>query len=155
MNFRSHLLLKSYSQLGLFVLSLSAARSGDRITGDHPMHRYFYALAGLSFALVPFTSDAADLALKSKPLAYPIDGQGCYFGINAEAGAAQTNVSGNALFVTSLAGGNLMAAGGSVGGTVGCIKGNATRWFAVQASANYANISGSVGTLNALGTVGV
>jgi len=104
---------------------------------------------------------AADLAplYKAKPIAYPTSGFGCYWGVNAEAGVAQSNVNGNALFATSLVSGNLVAAGGSIGGTVGCLKGTETSWFAIQASINYANISGSIAATDAngdlLGTVGV
>jgi hypothetical protein len=112
--------------------------------------------------LLALPAQAADMALKARPssLTYPLAGAGCYWGVNMEASVAQSDVSGNALFVTSLVGGKLMAAGGSVGGTVGCLKGDPTTgWVAIQASFNYQNISGSVGVQTAaggsLGTVGV
>jgi hypothetical protein len=92
----------------------------------------------------PNQGEATDLAVKARPIAYPYMGSGCYFGVNAEGGAAQSNVSGNGLFLTGLASGNMIAAGGSVGGSVGCIYGNGTNWVAVQGNLNYQNITGAV-----------
>lgn len=96
-------------------------------------------------ALVATPVSAADLAVKkAATVAYPYGGSGCYFGVNAEAGVAKSNESGNALFVSSLATGDLIAAGGSVGGSVGCLKGDAQNWIAVQGNLNYQNITGGI-----------
>ena len=108
-------------------------------------------LAGLAIAS---SASAADLAVKAKPsfTAYPTS-SGCYWGVNAEAGVARSNVSGNALFVSSFASGSLTASGGSIGGTVGCLKGDVSNWIAIQGSINYTNITGSVPLLD--GSAGV
>ena len=135
---------------------------GDPAQGDLEMKLFYPAVIG-GWLLVGAGAHAlaADLApaYKASPLAYPLVGSGFYWGINAEAGVAQSNVNGNALFVTSLASGNLVASGGSIGGTIGWLKGSATSWIALQASVNYTNISGSVAVTDAngdqLGTVGV
>lgn len=102
------------------------------------------ALVGMLAVLIASPVLAADMAVKAKQnIVYPYGGSGCYFGVNAEAGVAQSDVSGN-VFATSLVDGKLIAAGGSVGASVGCLWGNGTNWVAVQANGNYQNISGSL-----------
>jgi hypothetical protein len=112
------------------------------------MKRLFLAAALAASALVASPALAADLPVKAPPLspiAYPYDGgSGFYFGINTMAGVAQANVNGVAgsgVLATSLVNGNLTAAGGAVGGTVGWIKGTPTSWFAIEASLDYQNIT--------------
>lgn len=88
---------------------------------------------------------AADMPVKASPqgLFYTPAGSGFYAGIGTEAAIAQSNVSGTNLFATSLVGGNLKAAGGAVKGVVGYITGNQTRWYRLEASVAYQNITGS------------
>jgi hypothetical protein len=99
-------------------------------------------------SLAAFTCHAADLSAKAPPLAYPFDSSGFYFGVNTEAAVAQSTVNGSGgLFLNNLATGNLYAAGGGVGGSVGWIKSNPNGiWFALQATATYQNISADVVT---------
>lgn len=99
---------------------------------------------------------AADLPVKAPSFsapAYPYDSSGFYFGPNLMAGIQQTSVSGNPLLVTSLVNGNLNAAGGSVGGTIGYTKGNAAFWWAVEDSLDYQNITATAASVVPASTV--
>jgi hypothetical protein len=114
------------------------------------MNRFFYVLTVAAFALLPSLSEAADLAIQkalAKAPAYPLDSSGCYFGINTEAAVAQSSNSGTGLLATSLVTGSLTAAGGAVGGSVGCIKGTPSQWVGIHASLDWQNITGNVGTV--------
>lgn len=86
---------------------------------------------------------AADMPVKASQqgLVFPYNGSGFYWGVDVEAGVAQTKSSG--LFGSSLVTGNLNAAGGAVGGTIGYIVGNGTNWWAVEATVDYQNITGA------------
>jgi len=110
-------------------------------TGDKLMRKFLLSLAALAMAGPAF---GADIALKAKPIAYPYAKSGCYFGINTEAAVASTDTSGTGLFINSAASGKLYAAGGAIGGSVGCIKGGPDLWYGVQADLDYQNITGSV-----------
>lgn len=112
--------------------------------GDH-MRKFLLTTAAVLLASSVYAADAAKPILKAQPVAYPYDTSGFYFGVNSEAAVAQSNVSGTGgLFATSLVNGNLTAAGGAVGGTVGWIKGGATGiWWAVQGTLDYQNITAS------------
>jgi hypothetical protein len=99
------------------------------------------AIAGIALA---GPAVAADLSVKAKPIAYPYARTGCYFGINTEAAVAKTDTSGTGLFIDAAAKGNLVAAGGAIGGSVGCIKGGPDLWYGVHADLDYQNITASV-----------
>jgi hypothetical protein len=88
---------------------------------------------------------AADLPIVKAPMLGSFDpgGHGFYCGLGAEAGVEQANVSGSNLFVTGLASGSLTASGGAVVGACGYINGNALRWWRIEASAGYQNITGA------------
>lgn len=102
------------------------------------------AIAAL-IAVPAFAADLPPIITKGPP-AYPYDNSGFYFGPNLMAGIQQTSVSGNPLLVTSLVNGNLNAAGGSVGGTIGFTHGNAAFWWAIEDSLDYQNITASATT---------
>jgi hypothetical protein len=95
---------------------------------------------------VAMAADMPVKALSVAPPTYPYDGSGFYFGANVMAGIQQTTVAGNPTLVTSLANGNLNAAGGAVGGTIGYTRGNATWWWAIEDSLDYQNITASATT---------
>ena len=90
----------------------------------------------------------ADIPVKAQPLFSTPQSSGWYAGIGTTAAVAQSNVSGNNLFATSLVGGNLNAAGGSVDFAFGYIRGQALpgfgNWYRLEASGSYQNITGSV-----------
>lgn len=97
-----------------------------------------------------FPAIAADMPVKARaPIAYPYAKSGCYFGVNTEAAVASTNTSGTGLFLNQAVQGNLTAAGGAIGGSVGCIKGDPNLWYGVHADLDYQNITGAVGVTNA------
>lgn len=76
--------------------------------------------------------------------AYPYNGgSNFYAGVNSMVGAAQSTASTSAIFATSLATGNLTATGGSIGGTIGYTRGNQNLWWAVEASGDWQNITGT------------
>lgn len=108
-------------------------------------------ILGFAFSLFALPVLAADLPPITKApnfLTYPgYTGQGFYWGIGAEAGVEQTKINGNPLFVNSLANGSLMAAGGTIGGTIGFMKGMGTSWIACEASGQWQNISSSAGVV--------
>jgi hypothetical protein len=99
---------------------------------------------------------AADLVVKApQSKAFPYASTGCYFGIAIKGGVDQVNASGNALFATSLASGSLTAAGGGVGGDVGCIHyygpGSSIQWIGYEATAYYQNITAAAPAVNGAG----
>lgn len=91
---------------------------------------------------------AADLPVKApRVVAPPVSGYGWYVGIGTEAAVAQSSVSGNNVFATSLVNGNLTAAGGAVGGDVGYIDQLPNGWkWRFEAGVMYQNITGSITT---------
>ena len=97
----------------------------------------------LTMALVALAAPAyaADMAVKAPPPA-PV-GSGWYVGILTEADVAQSKVSGNNLFASSLVTGDLTATGGSIGGVVGYISRNPNFWYRLQATGEWSNISGT------------
>lgn len=105
----------------------------------------FVVMAAL-VAFLPVSAIAADMPVKAPPSfgIYPsYAGQGFYFGVATSAGVAQADIKGSSLLGTSLVNGNLTAAGASVGGTVGWMKGNGTTWYAIEATLAYNNITAS------------
>lgn len=123
------------------------------------MRRFAIAVAALavlaspSFAQTVPLPVAAPLPTAAPPLvtkdgirqyAYPYNGgSGFYAGVNTMVGAAQSTASTSAIFASSLATGNLTATGGAVGGTVGYTRGNSTLWWAVEASGDWQNVTGT------------
>lgn len=105
--------------------------------------KLFYLATVAALALVPLSAHSADMPVKAK-VAYPYARSGCYFGVNMEAATAQTDTSGSGLFVTSAVNGKLTAAGGAIGGSVGCIKGDPSLWYGVHADLDYQNVTASV-----------
>ena len=95
---------------------------------------------------------AADMAVKAPvvpPVPFTAAALGMYWGVNAYAGVAQSNVSGQNLFATSLVSGNLTADGGGVGLVLGYQHGSTAtlgfgNWWRIQADADYQNIQGGV-----------
>lgn len=85
---------------------------------------------------------AADLPVKAPPMMVYQPSGNFYFGFGTEAAVAQANVSGNNLFATSLVNGDLKAAGGAVCGVAGYISGDPNRWWRLEASGCYQNITG-------------
>lgn len=82
-------------------------------------------LIGIAIAaLAAGSALAADMPVKPRPnlLVYPgYEGSGFYWGAGIEAGVAQSKVSGSAF--TPIISGDLTAAGGAVGGTIGYMTG--------------------------------
>jgi hypothetical protein len=101
------------------------------------MKRNLLALAMILLASTAYAADAA-LPLKA-PAIHQIGYPGWYLFVGTEAVVAQSSVSGNNLFATSLIGGNLKAAGGAVGGGFGYI----TPKWRFETGAHYQNITGT------------
>jgi hypothetical protein len=106
------------------------------------MHKLFYLLTAAAFATVlgagmPFAAKAADMPLKALPAVATSGGYVC---IETGAAVAQASANGG-LFATSLVQGNLIAAGGQVGGCGGYVWGNARSWWGIDVSADYQNIA--------------
>ena len=97
---------------------------------------------------------AADMAVKAAPITNPFinpSASGWYWLVGTYAGVAQSSVSGNPLLVTSLATGNLTAAGAGVDLGFGYIHGDTTKlgignWWRVELSGSYQNIQGGMST---------
>lgn len=118
------------------------------------MRKIFLMIALLGLAM---PAHAADMPLKA-PAAnnltvFPYNTSGIYWGFATKVAVEQSNVSsgGNPLFATSLATGNLNAAGGGVGGTVGYMKGFGDKWMAFETSLYYQNITASAPAVSASG----
>lgn len=102
-----------------------------------------------ALALFAGTAFAADLPVKATPknlFVYPgYEGSGFYWGANLEAGVAQSKVSGSAF--TPIISGDLTAAGGAIGGTVGWMTGikangvNKGMWLAFELDLLYQNVT--------------
>jgi hypothetical protein len=86
---------------------------------------------------------AADMPLKAPPPVAAPSGSGWYAGIFTEADVAQSKVSGNNLFASSLVTGDLTATGGSIGGAFGYMGYTASYWYRLQATGAWSNISGT------------
>ena len=106
----------------------------------------------LTSALVALASPAmaADIALKAAPpVPFTAGASSFYWGVETYAGVAQSNVSGNNLFATSLVSSNLTADGAGVGGVLGYLHGSTAtlgfaNWWRLQASADYQNVQGAI-----------
>ena len=84
----------------------------------------------LASAILSVPALAADMAVKAAPIANPFinpSASGWYWLVGTYAGVAQSSVSGNPLLVTSLATGNLTAAGAGVDLGFGYIHGDTTK----------------------------
>ena len=106
------------------------------------MRRVVFASILAMFAAPAFAADLPIMTKGGLPLAYPYSGgSGFYGGINTFGGVAQATSSSSVLATTSLATGNLTAAGGAVGGTVGFTAGTSNLWWAVEASGDWMNVT--------------
>ena len=92
---------------------------------------------------LPPQGQIVPLVTKDGPIkAYPYSGgSGFYGGVNTIAGVQQASTSANGLFASSLATGNLAAAGGGIGATVGYTAGGSQFWWAAEASGDWMNVS--------------
>ena len=92
----------------------------------------------------------ADMPVKAAPLnpACPYFGAGFYFGLDSAAAVQTTKSSG--LFVGNLVSGNITAAGGVVGGTVGYAWGTCTNFWMIEGSVDYQNITGGTIVANSV-----
>ncbi len=99
-------------------------------------------LLATSLAALSIPAMAADLPLKAAP-APAASGSGWFVGILTEADVAQSKVSGNNIFATSLATGDLTATGGAIGGEVGFIGSCMGSWCRGKLTGEWSNISGS------------
>ena len=104
------------------------------------MRKFLLAFGAILLSTSAF-AQTAPLVTKGGPVVvYPYNGgSGLYAGVNTMAGVANTSVNGTLL--GSAVGGNLTAAGGAIGGTVGYTSGNSAFWYAIEASADYQNIT--------------
>jgi hypothetical protein len=93
---------------------------------------------------------AADMAVKAvPPVPFTAAASGLYWGVGTYAGVAQSSVSGNNLFATSLVSSNLTADGAGVSVVGGYQHGSTAlvgfgNWWRVQAAADYQNIQGGI-----------
>ncbi len=93
---------------------------------------------------------AADMAVKAvPPVPFTQAYSDFYWGIGTYAGVAQSNVSGNNLFVTSLVSSNLTADGAGVSGVLGYQHGSTAmlgfgNWWRLQNAVSYQNIAGGI-----------
>lgn len=114
------------------------------------MRRFVVASIFAMFAAPAFAADLPLIAKSGLPLAYPYNGgSGFYAGVNVFGGVAQSSATSNSLFASSLASGNLTAAGGAVGGTVGYTRGNSNFWWALEASGDWQNVSAGTSSASA------
>jgi hypothetical protein len=101
-------------------------------------------LATALLAWVDVSASAADLPVPpTKAPVFFVDTSGFYWGVEAGAGTQQTSAS-SSLFANQLVSGKLEASGGTVGGCVGHIKGNAVHWLGLQGCLDYQNIQSSL-----------
>lgn len=111
------------------------------------MRKFMLAALLAAFSLPALAADLPKMITKG-PDIFSFEASGWYFGVEAGAAAAQANVSGQSLFVTSLAKGNLTAAGGTIGGCGGWISGRGGNWWGLHGCVDYQNITGT----SAIGT---
>jgi hypothetical protein len=104
------------------------------------MRNYLLLTAALTALAMP--AMAADMAFKNPPVQVAAVTP-WYVGILTEADVAQSNVTGNNVFASSLVSGNLTATGGSVGGVVGYIGSCLGSWCRAQLTGAWANITGT------------
>lgn len=100
-------------------------------------------LLASTLAFVASTAFAADLMPVKAPPAALFDYQtsGWYIVVETGAAAAQAKVSGAGLFANSLVNGNLIAAGGTVGGCAGYIRGSTASAWGIKSCGDYQNIT--------------
>jgi len=107
-------------------------------------------LSVLAALTLPISAFAADMAVKAQPpVPFTAAASGFYWGVGTYAGVAQSSVSGNNLFVTSLVSSNLTADGAGVSVVGGYQHGSTAlvgfgNWWRVQADADYQNIQGGI-----------
>lgn len=105
-----------------------------------------FVMAAALVAASALSAIAADLpspVLKA-PALFAFETSGWYIGAEVGAAVAKPSVGGQGLFASALINGNLIAAGGTVGGCVGYIRGHAQSWWGLHACGDYQNISASV-----------
>jgi opacity protein-like surface antigen len=103
-----------------------------------------FLFSAVCAVLIASSALAADMPVKAPPGPFAtVSGYGWYFGVGTEAGVAQSSVTGNNLFATSLVGGNLTASGGAVTAAVGYIRGNNQWRWRLEATGAYQNITGA------------
>jgi hypothetical protein len=109
-----------------------------------------FLLASASLITLALPAMAADMPVKAvPPVPFTVAASGFYWGVGTYAGVAQSNVSGNNLFATSLVSGNLTADGGGVDLIAGYQHGSTAllgfgNWWRIQADADYQNIQGGI-----------
>jgi hypothetical protein len=106
-------------------------------------------LATVALAALTLPAYAADMPVKAPPVPFTVAASGFYWGVGTYAGVAQSNVSGNNLFATSLVGGNLTADGAGVDVVLGYQHGSTAllgfgNWWRLQGDVDYQNIQGAV-----------
>lgn len=103
------------------------------------MRRFLYAAA---LATLTFTSAlAADLPIKAPRLTapgFPYNGSGFYAGLGAVGAVLSADVGANT------GGSSIFSAGAAVDLTIGYQFTTTNNWYAIEASAQYANVGGSV-----------
>jgi hypothetical protein len=118
------------------------------------MRKTLTAAAMLAVLSVPaLAADLSVAPLYKAPPSNPFSnasGSGVYIGIGTTAGVSNSQVSGNNIFATSLAGGDLNSDGASVDAAIGYISGNTSilgfgNWWRVEASGSYQNITATAG----------
>ncbi len=109
-----------------------------------------FALITTALVALSVPAMAADMAVKAiPPVPFTAAASGFYWGLGTYAGVAQSSVSGNNLFATSLVSGNLTADGAGVSVVTGYQHGSTAllgfgNWWRIQADADYQNIQGGI-----------
>jgi hypothetical protein len=112
------------------------------------MKRLLFALAAATaLSSIACAADMSVKAMKGNFLVFPYNGSGMYWGIATKAGVEQDSASGS-LLGTSLLTGNVNAAGGGIGGTIGYMHGMGTTWVAYEGTAYYQNITAAAPATN-------
>lgn len=108
------------------------------------MKKFVLAALIAASATSAFAADLPPIITKG-PQLFAFESSGWYIGVEAGAAVAKSNVGGNStLFVNSLVNGNLTAAGGTIGGCVGWLKGKHDSWWGVHGCVDYQNITAGV-----------
>ncbi len=112
-------------------------------------------VAGITAAMAQTTTvPAAPVAVTKAPVkgsalwnGYPYDKSGFYYGLNTQGGMGSVQASGS-----GSTGGTAAATDGSLGGTLGWVWSNGTYFYAIEAMANWTNVSGTVGGASLTGS---
>lgn len=108
--------------------------------------RHIAIIAALACGAPTFAL-AADLAMKAPKYVagYPYEGTGCYKGLNTQGEASKVEVTG-----AQGSTGQLIAASGGVGFTLGCVKGQGTSFIAGEIMGDYKNLGASNSAINSV-----